>query len=34
VKTFPLIAEKLAEPGSQEALIACWDQFHTARRRT
>jgi len=33
VKTFPLIAEKLAEPDLKSALIACWDQFHTASKK-
>jgi len=34
VKTFPLIAEKLAEPDLKNALIACWTSSTPPRRRT
>ncbi len=33
VKTFPLMTEKLAEPQLRTALLACWEQFHTAARK-
>jgi len=32
-KTFPLITAKLDEPDLKNALIACWDQFHTASKK-
>lgn len=32
-KTFPLLTEKLAESEIKNALLACWDQFHTAAKK-